>query len=105
MVLAFATGIGYGGFGVFGDELISLKVPRIKSFFATGHLLPGQVPLWDYLDHTFGVPYNISRLVVPGLVGLIAGLMVLVIGLGVWALLRRKRIAVYSWVSLQRCFS
>jgi len=96
LVLAFATGIGFGGFSVFGDQLINIKIPRIKSFFTTGHLLPGQIPLWDYLSSTFGLPHNTSRIIVPEAIGLIAGLVVLIIGWGIWGLLRRKRIAVYS---------
>jgi hypothetical protein len=96
LVLAFATGIGFGGFSVFGDQLINLKILRIKSFFTTGQLLPGQIPLWDYLANTFGIPHNTSRLIVPEVAGLIAGLMVLMVGWGVWALLRRKRIVLFS---------
>ncbi len=96
LVLVFATGIGFGGFGIFGDQLINLKIPRIKNFFTTGYLLPGQVPLWDYLTNTFGIAHNTARMRVPGVVGLMAGLMILFIGWGIWALLRRKRIVVYS---------
>ena len=96
LVLAFATGIGFGGFGVYGDQLINFKLPRIKSFFTTGQLLPGQVPLWDYLFHTFGIPHNTSRLIVPEVLGLVAGLMVLGVGWGVRAWLRRKGIVLYS---------
>ena len=96
VVLAFATGIGFGGYGVFGEQLIDIKIPRIKSLFATGHLLAGQVPLWDYLANTFGIPHNTSRVRVPEVAGLIAGLMILVIGWGIWVWLRRKRIVLYS---------
>lgn len=96
MVLAFATGIGFGGYGVFGEQLIDIKIPRLKSLFTTGHLLTGQVPLWDYLSYTFGIPHNTSRVRVPEAAGLIAGLMILVIGWVIWAWLRRKRIVLYS---------
>jgi hypothetical protein len=96
LVLAFAAGVGFGGFDVFGDQLVNLKIPRIRNFFTTGQLLPGQVPLWDYLENAFGIPHNISRIRVPELVGLIAGVIVLVVGWTVWVLLRRKRSAVYS---------
>jgi hypothetical protein len=96
LVLGFTFGIGFGGFSVFGDTLINLKVPRIKSFFTTGHILAGQVPLWDYLTKTFGLPHNTSRLIVPEVVGLIVGLAILVIGWGVWAFFRRKRRIAYS---------
>jgi hypothetical protein len=96
LVLACAAGIGLGGYSVFGDQLINLKIPRIRSFFTTGQLLPAQVPLWDYLSTTYGIPHNISRIRVPEVAGLVAGLIILVIGWGVWVLLRRKRIALYS---------
>ena len=96
LVLTFATGIGFGGFDVFGDQLINITIPRIKTFFTTGQLLPGQVPLWDYLATTFGIPHNTSRMKVPEAAGLIAGLMILAIGWGIWALLRRKRTVIYS---------
>ena len=96
LVLTFAVGIGFGGFSVFGDQLINITIPRIKTFFTTGHMLPGQVPLWDYLVTTFGIPHNTSRLIVPEAAGLITGLVILAIGWGVWAWLRRKRTVVYS---------
>jgi len=96
VVLLFATGIGFGGYGVFGNQLINIKIPRIKSFFATGQLLSKQIPLWDYLANTFGIPHNTSRVRVPEVAGLISGLLILAIGWGVWALLRRRRTVVYS---------
>jgi hypothetical protein len=96
MVLTFATGIGFGGFSVFGDQLININIPRIKTFFITGHFLASQIPLWDYLASAFGIPHNTSRVVVPEVAGLIAGLMILAIGWGIWARLHRKRTVVYS---------
>jgi hypothetical protein len=96
LVLTFATGIGFGGFDVIGDQLININIPRVKTFFTTGHLLPGQVPLWDYLATTYGIPHNTSRIIVPELAGLIVGIVILVLGWGVWALLRHKRTVVYS---------
>ncbi len=96
LVLAFATGIGFGGFSVFGDQLININIPRIKTLFTTGHLPTGQVPLWDYLANTFGIPHNTARRRVPAVAGLMAGLMILAVGWGGWAWLRRKRTVVYS---------
>lgn len=96
LILTLAIGIGFGGFSVFGDQLINTNIPRIKTLFTTGHYLPGKVPLWDYLAGTFGIPHNTSRLVVPEAVGLVVGLMILALGWGIWAFLRRKRISVYS---------
>lgn len=96
LVLTLATGIGFGGFSVFGDQLININIPRIKTFFITGHFLASQIPLWDYLANAFGIPHNTSRVVVPEVTGLIAGLMILAIGWGIWARLRRRRTVVYS---------
>ncbi len=96
LVLSFAIGIGFGGFSVFGDTLIDITIPRIKTFFTTGHVLPGQIHLWDYLAATFGIPHNTSRLIVPEVAGLIAGLLILALGWGIWAFFRRKRTVIYS---------
>jgi len=96
LALVFAAGVGFGGFDVFGDQLVNLKIPRIRNFFTTGQLLPAQVPLWDYLENTFGIPHNISRIRVPEVAGIIVGVMILVVGWVGWVLLRRKRAAVYS---------
>jgi len=96
LVLAFATGIGFGGFDVIGNQLINIDIPRIKTFFTTGHFLPGQVPLWDYLATTFGIPHNTSRLIVPEAAGLLTGLVILALGWVILTLLRRKRIVAYS---------
>ncbi|MGB8212815.1 MAG: glycosyltransferase family 39 protein [Anaerolineales bacterium] len=104
VVLAFATGIGFGGFDVFGDQLINIKIPRIKTFFTSGHLMPGQVPLWEYLNDTFGILHNSSRMIVPEVAGLIAGLLILGIAWGIWALLRRRRISVYSMAFITMLF-
>ncbi len=96
LVLAFSIGIGFGSFDVIGDRLININIPRIKTFFTTGHVIPGQIPLWDYLSATFGIQHNVSRMRVPAAAGLFAGLVILVLGWGVWALLRHKQAVVYS---------
>ena len=96
LVLAFATGIGFGGFSVFGDQLININIPRIKTLFTTGHIPAGKVPLWDYLASAYGIAHNVSRRRVSELAGLLAGLIILAVGWGIWAWLRRKRTAVYS---------
>ena len=96
LILALSTGIGFGGFDVFGDQLININIPRIKTLFTTGKYVPSRIPLWDYLQTTFGIPHNASRMIIPELAGLLAGLAFLALGWGVWAWLRRRRIMVYS---------
>jgi hypothetical protein len=96
LILAFSAGVGFGGFDVFGDQLVNLRIPRMRNFFTTGQVLPGQVPLWDFLENAFGIPHNTSRIRVPEVAGLIVGMVILMVGWAIWALLRRRRIAVYS---------
>ena len=95
-VLVFAAGIGYGGFEVFGDTLINLKIPRIKTFLTTGQILPG-VPLWDFLSTKYGIPLNSARFHIPEVAGLIVGLIFLIAGIGIWKLLSQKKSAFYSY--------
>jgi len=105
LVLTFATGIGFGGFSVFGDQLININIPRLKTFFTSGRFLPGQVPLWDYLASTFGIPHNTSRVIVPEAAGLIAGLVILAIGWGVGRCFSANELRCIRWVLLPCCFS
>jgi hypothetical protein len=92
LVLLISTGIGYGGYAATSGFLLYLHIPRIRSFFTTGKILPGNVRLWDYLSVKFGIPYETSRWLIPLLSGLLCGLLVLLTGLVVWSYLKRKRL-------------
>jgi hypothetical protein len=89
-ILAVSGGIGFGGYEVLGEGLANLKIPRILTFISTGKLLPGYVPLWDFANFRFGIGYETSRMLFPAIVIGSAGLMLLVISLGIWVFLRRK---------------
>jgi hypothetical protein len=91
LVILISAGIGYGSFLNTGDILLNLRIPRILSFFTTGKILPGIVPLWDFLANRFGIPYAKSRWMVPLLAGFLSGLLVILIGFAIRAFLKRKK--------------
>ncbi len=61
LVIVVSTAVGYGSFLNTSDFLLYLRIPRIRSLFATGQILPGKVPLWDFLANKFGIPFDLSR--------------------------------------------
>jgi hypothetical protein len=81
LILIFSTGIGYQA---------DLYIPRVKSFFTTGKILPGYVPLWEFFSDKFGIPPELSRWLIPLLTGFLGGLLVLLIGYGLWSFLKRR---------------
>jgi hypothetical protein len=91
IIVVISAGIGYGGFDSTSRFLLDLHIPRIRTFFTTGNILPGYVPLWDYLANTFGITYDTSRWLIPLLSGLMGGLLVLLIGFAIWSFLKRMR--------------
>jgi hypothetical protein len=96
-VILISTCVGYGSFLNTGDFLAHLRIPRVRSFFATGKILPG-VPIWDTLANKYGIPYDTSRWMMPLLAGLLCGVLVLVIGFAIWLFLkRRKALQSYSF--------
>ncbi|HEX7568291.1 MAG TPA: glycosyltransferase family 39 protein, partial [Anaerolineaceae bacterium] len=56
-----SVGIGFGGFEVLGDDLATIKIPRVRTFFTTGKFLPSNVMLWDFAANKFGIGYGTSR--------------------------------------------
>jgi hypothetical protein len=93
-----STGVGYGGFLNTGDFLSHIRIPRIRSFFTTGKILPG-VPIWDYLANKYGIAYNTSHWLIPLLCGLICGLLFLLIGFTIWSIVKHKRMSqLFSFV-------
>jgi len=92
LVILISTVIGYGGFLSTSEFLLNVRIPRIWSIFSTGKILPGYVPLWDYLANKFGIMYETSRRLIPLISGILVGLLVLLIGLAIWSFLRRKKL-------------
>jgi hypothetical protein len=91
LIILISTSAGYGGFIVTSDFLMHLPIPRIRSFFTTGKILPG-VPIWDFLNTSFGVSYNTSHWMIPLLSGLLCGCLVLLMSFAAWSFLRRRRL-------------
>jgi len=91
LVIFISTCIGYGDFLSISDVLLNIHIPRLRSFFTTGKIMPGIVPLWDLLANKYGIPYDKSRWMVPLLAGFLSGLLVLLIGFAVRAFLKRKK--------------
>ena len=82
LVVALSLGLGYSAFDPLGDIWLDWRVPRLRTLFTTGQLLPGYVPLWEYLKNNAGLSYNQARRLVPALAGLGAGLLVLAVAFG-----------------------
>jgi hypothetical protein len=97
VVMVFAFGIGYGGFDVFGNTLANLGIPRLKTFISTGHISNVKIPLWDFLSTKYGLSILDVKLLVSGVVGLLAGAIILLAGFGLWYWFKRKRLEIYSY--------
>jgi hypothetical protein len=90
-IILLSTGVGYGSFLITSGILQHIRIPRISSFLSTGKLIPSNVALWDFLAIKYGIAYNTSRWVLPLLAGLLSGLLILLIGFGIWLVFRHKR--------------
>jgi len=91
VIILISSAVGYGGFLTTSDLLLYLRIPRIRSFFTTGKILPG-IPIWDFLANKYGIAYDTSRWLIPLLLGVLIGLLVLAIGFAIWSFLKRKRL-------------
>jgi len=92
IIIFFSTAVGYGSFLITSGILLYIHVPRIWSFLSSGKILTGNVALWDFLANKYGVAYNTSRWLLPLIAGLLCGLLILLIGFGIWSLFRHKRL-------------
>ena len=84
LVLLLAAGIGFSAFDPVGDLLLDWRIPRLRTLIRTGQLLPGTVPLWEYLQNNFNLKYGEARRLLPALGGLAAGLLILGASAFVW---------------------
>jgi hypothetical protein len=100
-IVIATAGVGYASFETFGYDLIEIQLPRILSFFRTGHIPSGGPKVWALLGNMLGMDYYTSRWVVPMLVGLLAGIVILLVAFGLWQYLRTRTQAVnfYSYGS------
>jgi hypothetical protein len=97
-IIVISTCAGYGSFLSTSEFLLYIRIPRIRSFLMTGRILPGNVPIWDFLANKFGIAYDTSRWVIPTLTGILGGLLILMIGFAIRTFLKRKRfLKIYSF--------
>lgn len=87
-ILLVSVGLGYGNFDAIGDALAYIPIPRFKA----GEVLDGSIELWRILLNKFGVSYETSRWLLPGIVGFLAGVLLLVGGWFLWKSLRKRAI-------------
>jgi hypothetical protein len=80
VIVGMAAGLGYSAFAEVGDKLLpvlDLQVPRMGS----NRILPGTVPLGALLQNRYGMEAlaleQLARRVLPGLAGLLTGLLLL----------------------------
>lgn len=71
-VLVLTTGVGYGAYKDIGETIARWRIPRMKTFFASGTSEPG-IPLWDFLDTRFHLSFELSKRVLPTLAGAVVG--------------------------------
>jgi len=67
------SAIWYSWFERIGIDLINLNIPRLKG----GRILPGNIPLWDFLEYKFHLEYGISRQLIPACFGFMSGILML----------------------------
>jgi hypothetical protein len=83
LILLISAGIGFSSYRDFGQALIDFS----RTLKRAG-LIGRRIPLWDYLDYSADVPYQTAKYLVPGFIGLVAGILLLVLA---WSIYRRQR--------------
>jgi hypothetical protein len=84
LLLALAVGIGYSAFDPVGNLWLDWRVPRLRTLLRTGQLLPGYVPLWEFLQNNLNLKYSEARRLLPAVGGLIVVLFILGISVFAW---------------------
>ena len=82
VVLAMSAGSGYGAFNELGPLMVRWRVPRLRTLLMTGQWLPGNVPLWEYLEARYGIDFNTSKRLLPTLAGTAVGLAIVGVSAG-----------------------
>jgi hypothetical protein len=116
VILSMMAGIGFSSHRDMGTQLVSgdlvrsllaVQVPRLRDF----QLLPGSVAIWGVLSNLYGLSYSMVvqssldflRMLVPTLLGVLAGLILIVIAIRFnRRLYRQRRFELHSrgWVAL-----
>lgn len=79
LLLLFAA--GYGSSRTIGPDLLDVPIP----LWMTGKASAGTIPLWGLLENGLGIGYKTSRSLVPGVIGLLIGLALI---LASWLMVR-----------------
>jgi hypothetical protein len=74
-VLIVASGIGFSASEGLGPSLLTLQVPRFRSF----RILPGSIELWGLVSNLTGISYEVLLHLLPTLAGLLIGSAVLIV--------------------------
>lgn len=69
------SAVWYSWFERIGTGLINVYVPRVRE----GKIQPGSVHLWTFLKNKFNLDLEVSRQLIPALLGLVAGILLLAI--------------------------
>ena len=72
-------GMGYNSHTGFGQSLAFINIPRMSNF----SFQPGTVEVWRVLANKFNLSFQVVRILLPTLAGLLVGILILVISYGV----------------------
>lgn len=83
LILLISAGIGTNAYRDFGRVLTDFF-----RFLKRGGFIARRNQFWDYIEYSTVVPSQTAKYLIPGLIGLVAGIMVLVLA---WSIYRRQR--------------
>ncbi len=83
LILLVSAGIGSSNYREFGRALTDFS-----RFLKRGGIIARRNQFWDYIEYSTVVPSQTARYLIPGLIGLAAGILVLVLA---WSIYRRQR--------------
>lgn len=84
LILFISVWVGFSTYLDLGPQIIEMILPRFKE----GHFVEGNVPLWGFMKHKLGLPYQTSRKLIPALLGLAVGSSILILA---WGINRRSK--------------
>ncbi len=90
------SAVWYSWFERIGTGLINIYVPRVRE----GKIQPGSVHLWAFLKNKFNLDLEVSRQLIPALLGLVAGILLLAVLYYIYRrFLRNKQGFIYFYIS------